>query len=187
MKRELIQNIKVIPYKSGGAIDRERFLSGVLAVSLGAATGEPTGITVKIAVTECDTQAGGYTAVKDKHVFIDHTADGEGAITLTADKSGNELHNLDLDLAGCKKFIKITVTVNCAGVSTPKCDATCAIALGDNAVQPVLGGLIMSRVYKQQPGPTDNKDETPAKETKRTRTTKPVEKDEPKEDSNDGE
>ena len=62
MKRELIQNIKVIPYKSGDAIDRERFLSGVLAVSLGAATGEPTGITVKIAVTECDTQAGGYTA-----------------------------------------------------------------------------------------------------------------------------
>lgn len=46
----------------------------------------------------------------------------------------------------------------------------------------------MSRVYKQQPGPTDNKAETPpAKETKRTRTTKPVEKDEPKEDSNDGE
>ena len=28
MKRELIQNIKVIPYKSGNAIDRERFLSG---------------------------------------------------------------------------------------------------------------------------------------------------------------
>ena len=45
----------------------------------------------------------------------------------------------------------------------------------------------MSRVYKQQPGPTDNKAETPAKETKRTRTTKPVEKDQPKEDSNDGE
>lgn len=137
MKRELIQNIKVIPYKSGDAIDRERFLSGVLAVSLGAASGEPTGITVKIAVTECDTQGGGYTAVKDKHVFIDHTADGDGAITLTADKSGNELHNLDLDLAGCKKFIKITVTVNCAGGTGPKCDATCAIALGDKAVQPV--------------------------------------------------
>ena len=98
MKRELIQNVKVIPFKSGDAIDRERFLSGILAVSLGSATGEPTGITVKIAVTECDTQGGGYTAVKDKHVFIDHTADGEGAITLTADKSGNELHNLDLEL-----------------------------------------------------------------------------------------
>ena len=96
MKRELIQNVKVIPFKSGDAIDRERFLSGILAVSLGSATGEPTGITVKIAVTECDTQGGGYTAVKDKHVFIDHTADGEGAITLTADKSGNELHNLGL-------------------------------------------------------------------------------------------
>ena len=53
------------------------------------------------------------------------------------DKSGNELHNLDLDLAGCKKFIKITVTVNCTGGTSPTCDAACAIALGDNAVQPV--------------------------------------------------
>ena len=137
MKRELIQNIKVIPYKSEDTIDRERFLSGVLAVSLGAATGDPTGITVKIAVTECDTQGGSYTAVKDKHVFIDRTADGEGAITLTADKSGNELHNLDLDLAGCKKFVKLAVTVNCTGGTSPSCDVTCAIALGDNVVQPV--------------------------------------------------
>ena len=45
----------------------------------------------------------------------------------------------------------------------------------------------MSRVYKQDQGPTDNKAEAPAKETKRTRTTKPVKKDEPKEDSDDGE
>ena len=44
----------------------------------------------------------------------------------------------------------------------------------------------MSRVYKQQPGPTDNKAEPPAKETKRPRTTNPDEKAEPKEDSNDG-
>lgn len=94
MKRELIQNIKVIPYKSGDAIDRERFLSGVLAVSLGAATGEPTGITVKIAVTECDTQAGGYTAVKDKHVFIDHNH-GCGSC---ADRIRHHLHQ-----AGCRK------------------------------------------------------------------------------------
>ena len=107
-------------------------------MSLGAATGEPTGITVKIAVTECDTQAGGYTAVKDKHVFIDHTADGGGRYHPSPPTSpATSCNNLDLDLAGCKKFIKITVTVNCAGDSTPKCDATCAIALGDNAVQPV--------------------------------------------------
>ena len=45
----------------------------------------------------------------------------------------------------------------------------------------------MSRVYKQQPGPTDNKAEVPVKETKRTRTTKPVEKDEREDESDDGE
>ena len=54
-------------------------------------------------------------------VIADPTTKGisDSAQTLTADKSGNELHNLDLDLAGCKKFIKITVTVNCAGGTSP--------------------------------------------------------------------
>ena len=136
MKRELIQNVRVFPYTSGNAINREGFLSGILAVSLGSATGEPTAISVKIAVTECDTQSGSYTAVKDKRLFIDYLADDEGAITVAADKAGNELHNFDIDLAGCKKYVKITVTVSCTGGSTPSCNATCAIALGDSREQP---------------------------------------------------
>ena len=39
MKRELLENVKVQPYTSGDAIDREGYLSAVLGVSLGAATG----------------------------------------------------------------------------------------------------------------------------------------------------
>lgn len=41
MKRELLENVKVQPYTSGDAIDREGYLSAVLGVSLGAATGTP--------------------------------------------------------------------------------------------------------------------------------------------------
>lgn len=137
MKRELLENVKVQPYTSGDAIDREGYLSAVLGVSLGAATGAPTGITVKVTFTECDTESGSYTPVADKLVVPGKTTDGTGAVTIEADHAGSELHNIDIDLVGCKQFIKATVAVECTGGSTPSCTATCAIALGDKNVQPV--------------------------------------------------
>lgn len=137
MKRELLENVKVQPYTSGDAIDREGYLSAVLGVSLGAATGTPTGITVKVTFTECDTEGGSYTPVADKLVVPGKTADDTGAVTIEADPAGSELHNIDIDLVGCKQFIKATVAVECTGVTSPSCTATCAIALGDKNVQPV--------------------------------------------------
>lgn len=137
MKRELLENVKVQPYTSGGAIDREGYLSAVLGVSLGAATGAPTGITVKVTFTECDTEGGSYTPVADKLVVPGKTTDDTGAVTIEADPAGGELHNIDIDLVGCKQFIKATVAVECTGGSSPSCTATCAIALGDKNVQPV--------------------------------------------------
>lgn len=138
MKRELLENVKVKPYTSGDAIDREGYLSAVLGVSLGAATGTPTGITVKVTFTECDTESGSYTPVADKLVVPGKTTDDTGAVTIEADPAGSELHNIDIDLVGCKQFIKATVAVECTGgSSTMSCTATCAIALGDKNVQPV--------------------------------------------------
>ena len=60
-----------------------------------------------------------------------------GAVTIEADPAGSELHNIDIDLVGCKQFIKATVAVECTGGTSPSCTATCAIALGDKNVQPV--------------------------------------------------
>lgn len=137
MKRELLENVKVQPYTSGDAIDREGYLSAVLGVSLGAATGTPTGITVKVTFTECDTEGGSYTPVADKLVVPGKTTDDTGAVTIEAAPTGSELHNIDIDLVGCKQFIKATVAVECTGGSSPSCTATCAIALGDKNVQPV--------------------------------------------------
>lgn len=137
MKRELLENVKVQPYTSGDAIDREGYLSAVLGVSLGAATGAPTGITVKVTFTECDTEDGSYTPVADKLVVPGKTTDDTGAVTIEADPTGSELHNIDIDLVGCKQFIKATVAVECTGGSSTSCTATCAIALGDKNVQPV--------------------------------------------------
>lgn len=137
MKRELLENVKVQPYTSGGAIDREGYLSAVLGVSLSAATGTHTGITVKVTFTECDTKDGTYTPVADKLVVPGKTTDDTGAVTIEADPAGSELHNIDIDLVGCKQFIKATVAVECTDGTTPSCTATCAIALGDKNVQPV--------------------------------------------------
>lgn len=137
MKRELLENVKVQPYTSGDAIDREGYLSAVLGVSLGAATGTPTGITVKVTFTECDTKGGSYTPVADKLVVPGKTTDDTGAVTIEAAHAGSELHNIDIDLVGCKQFIKATVAVECTGGTSPSCTATCAIALGDKNVQPV--------------------------------------------------
>lgn len=137
MKRELLENVKVQPYTSDDAIDREGYLSAVLGVSLGAATGIPTGITVKVTFTECDTEGGSYTPVADKLVVPGKTTDDTGAVTIEADPAGSELHNIDIDLVGCKQFIKATVAVEYTGGSSPSCTATCAIALGDKNVQPV--------------------------------------------------
>lgn len=133
MKRELLENVKVQPYTSGDAIDREGYLSAVLGVSLGAATGTP----VKVTFTECDTEDGSYTPVADKLVVPGKTTDDTGAVTIEADPAGSELHNIDIDLVGCKQFIKATVAVECTGGTSPSCTATCAIALGDKNVQPV--------------------------------------------------
>ena len=137
MKRELLENVKVQPYTSGDAIDREGYLSAVLGVSLGAATGTPAGITVKVTFTECDTESGSYTPVADKLIVPGKTTDDTGAVTIEADPAGSELHNIDIDLVGCKQFIKATVAVECTGGTTSSCTATCAIALGDKNVQPV--------------------------------------------------
>lgn len=162
MKRELLENVKVQPYTSGDAIDREGYLSAVLGVSLGAATGTPTGITVKVTFTECDTEGGSYTPVADKLVVPGKTTDDTGAVTIEADPAGSELHNIDIDLVGCKQFIKATVVV-----TDQSCTATCAIALGDRGVAGVRRETAMSRVYKQ-PRPESNKKAAPVTETKDT-------------------
>ena len=48
MKRMLLENVRVAPYTSGDAIDREGFISAILGIQLGAASGTPTGIAVKV-------------------------------------------------------------------------------------------------------------------------------------------
>jgi hypothetical protein len=134
MKRELVENVKVVPYASGTAFDRNGFLSGIFAASIGTITGEPTAAKLKIAVTECDTIDGTYAASADGRVIVDGT--DEWVIDLTATTPALDI-NVDLDLVGCKRFVKITATVTLTGGTTPSSAQAYALALGDPAVAPV--------------------------------------------------
>lgn len=137
MKRELIQNVKVTPHTSEDAINREGFLSGILAVKVGSPSGSPTGMAVKLTITESDQSGTGYAPVKDKLVCVGNAPlDDAGAISVTTDAAGGALVNFDLDLVGCKQFIKIKVEVVCTGGPSASCTATAALVLGDKAYTP---------------------------------------------------
>ena len=99
-------------YTSEDAINREGFLSGILAVKVGSPSGSPTGMAVKLTITESDQQSTGYA-------------------------QGGELVNFDLDLVGLKQYVKVKVEMVCTGGSSPSCTATAALALGDASEVPV--------------------------------------------------
>lgn len=137
MKRALIQSVKVTPYTSEDAINREGFLSGILAVKVGSPSGSPTGMAVKLTITESDQNAIGYAPVKDKLVCVGNAPlDDAGAISVTTVAAGGALVNFDLDLVGCKQFIRIKVEVVCTDGSSASCTATAALVLGDKAYTP---------------------------------------------------
>lgn len=123
MKRELIQNVKAIPYTSGEAIDRAGFLSAVCAVKAAAAGN------MKVAVTHADTSTGTFEAVPDACLFV---GGGDEAKDLKA----GDIANFDIDLVGCKRFVKVTASGTAA---TPASGGVlvCAVVLGDPAQAPV--------------------------------------------------
>ena len=71
MKRELLQNVKAIPYASGDVIDRTGFLSAVVAVSALAAGN------VKLAITHADASDGTFEAVTDERLVVGGPAEAK--------------------------------------------------------------------------------------------------------------
>ena len=119
MKRELFSNVKVIPGGTAIAIDRSGFLSAVIGASVTTATGDQT---LSFAVTHCDTSDGSYEAVNDPFIGVD------GPLKALTVKQGDVV-NVELDLLGCKQFIKITPTTAAT--------VDYAVVLGDPAQAPV--------------------------------------------------
>ncbi len=126
------------PYTSEDAINREGFLSAILAVKVGSPSGTPTGLAVKLTITEA-TSRQRLCPVKDKLVCVGNAPlDAAGAISVSTDAEGAaKLVNFDLDLVGLKQYVKVKVEMVCTGGSSPSCTATAALALGDASEVPV--------------------------------------------------
>ncbi len=134
MKRELIENVVVLPYTGAGVIDRRGFLSGVFAAIISGIEGSPTAAKLSIAVTECDTSNGTFTNVSDPRVIVDGV--DEWDIDLTATTPALAV-NVDLDFSGCKRYVKITATVTLTAGTNPTSTNAYAVVLGDSVEQPV--------------------------------------------------
>lgn len=118
MKRQLIQSNKIIPCTSGEVIDREGFISAIFAAKVSKGT------LSAIEISHCDTSTGTFVKVPDPMVVVKHGP--------TGDIGEGDLANFDIDLVGCKRYIKITATLTGTDAA-----ATYAVALGDSVEAPV--------------------------------------------------
>ena len=121
MKRALFETVAVLPLVSGSVVQRTGYESAVLALTVA----QNASATVK--VEHCDTQDGTFEAVGDSRLFVDNPVNESGEAIVKNEGPAAAVANLDIDLVGCKEFIKITVTGGSAG----------ALALGDAIDYPV--------------------------------------------------
>lgn len=136
MKRELFDNVSVVVGASGAVVDREGFLSAVFAASIGAITGSPTSAKLTVKVEHCDTADGSFEAAGDTMLDPEHATSG-GVLKEVAIESKDMLQ-MNLDLIGCKRYIKLTPTISFTGGTSPAAGAAAyALVLGDPVDSPV--------------------------------------------------
>jgi len=134
MKRNLIQNVKVLPGGVDTPVDRKGFLSAIVGANVTEA-GE-----LSISVEHCDTEDGTFEPVGDQFVLV-----GLVPVMKTVKVNGSDeivfadawkpiavetgdIANIDVDLVGCRQFVKF--------ISTGTAEADFAVALGDADFMP---------------------------------------------------
>ena len=122
MKRALFDTVSVLPCTSGASYDRTGFESAILAISM------KTKESATVKVEHADTLEGEYAAVGDSRLFVDNPVNEAGEAVIKNETEGDAVANLDIDLIGCKRFIKVTVTTGTA----------VAIAFGDATDAPTV-------------------------------------------------
>lgn len=139
MKRNLLESVRCFPYEAGQAFDRSGFLSAVLGIRVDTAGDDAA---IKVTASHSDTEDGAYTPVLDERVFLEETAvtrSEKGRITEVSagmPVSAGELVNLDIDLLGCKRYVKLDAAYT--GGGDPAVSASCALVLGDGKGSAVL-------------------------------------------------
>lgn len=145
MKRVLLENHKVLINPS--IIDRQQFLSAVLALKVEGTVADGTTVTIKF--EHCDTAEGTFAPVTDSEFCLSARIDNKTGTLSGLAMKANEDVNIDLDLIGCKQFIKITAKIDVnESKGTPDSENTdtegnstatlqTAIVLGDCSEVPV--------------------------------------------------
>lgn len=131
MKRELFKNIEVTVSPEGKAIDRQGFLSAVLAVSVGEITGKPDKAVLSVKLEHGDSADGAFTEVTDTMLDPERASE-DGKIPDREVESGSR-GELQMDLLGCKQYIKVTPVISFEGGTSPAAAAAYALVLGDPA------------------------------------------------------
>jgi hypothetical protein len=107
---------------NGTGLDRTGFLSAVLALFVGAASGTPTSYTV-----DCKLQDSA-----DNSSFTDVTG---GSVTqVTAD---NGTAHVDVDLSNLRQYVRAVVTVGITGGTSPKVPVSATLVLAGPTTVPV--------------------------------------------------
>lgn len=136
MKRELFDNVVVRVGATGIAVDRKGFLSAVIAAAIGEITGSPTEAKLSVKVEHSDTADGTFTNVEDTMINPEH-ASREGILSVVTVESEAVLQ-INMDLLGCKRYIKVTPTIAFTGGTSPSAAyAAYALVLGDPIDSPV--------------------------------------------------
>lgn len=136
MKRELFDNVVVRVGATGIAVDRKGFLSAVVAADIGEITGSPTETKLSVKVEHSDTADGTFTNVEDTMINPEH-ASREGILSVVTVESEAVLQ-INMDLLGCKRYIKVTPTITFTGGTSPSAaSAAYALVLGDPIDSPV--------------------------------------------------
>jgi len=120
MKRALFDTVTVLPFESGSVTARLGYESAVLAVTVAA------GVTATVKVEHSDAEDGTFVPVPDTRLFIDNKVDKDGNALIVNEAEAEAVANLNIDLIGCKKYVKLTVTGGEAG----------ALVLGDATDHP---------------------------------------------------
>lgn len=107
---------------NGGAVDRTGFLSCLMVVHSGAATGSPTSYTLAAKLQDSATSGGTYADIT-----------GAAITALTAD---NTVALKAVDLSGAKAFIRMVVTVTFVGGTSPTLPVAAEIVLGGKDTLP---------------------------------------------------
>lgn len=133
MKRALIENHRVI--LGQGAVDRGGFLSAVFALKVPGEIAD--GIVADVLVEHSDTEDGGFEAVSDKEVYpAIYVGDKKGTLEGISVSQSEDI-NIDIDLVGCKRFIKVTAAFRDKGGESVQIDYNSAVVLGDAVEVPV--------------------------------------------------